>query len=135
MLQENIEFFKRNNFEVGIWIGQTIGHGGDLAVPRVSKNGTPFKLEFAICPYPTRPDGENWKKLRFRAGKKYNNFNMMSSMKAMAYCGLPASRDDKLTQTQLSNISEGGVLTLYQIPFYITDFMPEFRYFEKNEER
>ena len=98
--------------------------------PLQIKNGTPFKLEFAICPYPTRPDGENWKKLRFRAGKKYNNFNMMSSMKAMAYCGLPASRDDKLTQTQLSNISEGGVMTLYQIPFYITDFMPEFRYFE-----
>ncbi len=98
--------------------------------PLQIKNGTPFKLEFAICPYPTRPDGENWKKLRFRAGKKYNNFNMMSSMKAMAYCGLPASRDDKLTQTQLSNIPADGVMTLYQIPFYITDFMPEFRYFE-----
>ncbi len=99
--------------------------------PLQIKDGTPFKFEFAICPYPTRPDGENWKKLRFRAGKKYNNFNMMSSMKAMAYCGLPASRDDKLTQTQLSNIPAGGVMTLYQIPFYITDFMPEFRYFEK----
>ena len=98
--------------------------------PLQIKNGTPFKFEFAICPYPTRPDGENWKKLRFRAGNKYNNFNMMSSMKAMAYCGLPASRDDKLTQTQLANIAKGGVMTLYQIPFYITDFMPEFRYFE-----
>ena len=93
-------------------------------------NGKAHKMEFAICAYPTRPAGDNWKKLRFRAGK-YNNFNMMSSMKAMGYCGLPASRDDKLTQTQLASIAKGGVMTLYQIPFYITDFMPEFRYFEK----
>ena len=89
-----------------------------------------YTAEFAICAYPTRPAGDNWKKLRFRAGK-YNNFNMMSSMKAMGYCGLPASRNDKLTRTQLANIAKGGVMTLYQIPFYITDFMPEFRYFEK----
>ena len=94
-------------------------------------DGKSYKMEFAICAYPTRPAGDNWKKLRFRAGKKYRNFDMMSSMKAMGYCGLPASRNDELTQKQLSSLPEGGMMTLYQIPFYITDFMPEFRYFEK----
>ena len=98
--------------------------------PLTVKAGSSYKFEFAICPYPTRPAGDNWKKLRFRA-EKYSNFNMMSSMKAMGYAGLPASRDDALTQKQLSSICKGGMMTLYQIPFYITDFMPEFRYFEK----
>ena len=44
LLKENIGFFKQSGFEVGIWIGQTIGHGGNLAVPRVSENGTEFKM-------------------------------------------------------------------------------------------
>ena len=108
---------------------------GEFVMSLVNKplklNGKAHKMEFAICAYPTRPAGDNWKKLRFRAGKKYRNFDVMSGMKSMAYCGLPASRDDKLTQHQLSNIPKDGVMTLYQIPFYITDFMPEFRYFEK----
>ncbi|MBO5923876.1 MAG: hypothetical protein J6Q81_05120, partial [Lentisphaeria bacterium] len=94
-------------------------------------NGKAYSAEFAICAYPTRPAGNFWKKLRFRAGKKYRNFDVMSGMKPMAYCGLPASRNDKLTQQMLSNIPKDGVMALYQIPFYITDFMPEFRYFEK----
>ena len=44
ILPKNIEYFKAHGFEVGIWIGQTIGHGGTLAEPRVSKNGVPFKM-------------------------------------------------------------------------------------------
>ncbi|MBR2626015.1 MAG: hypothetical protein IKD23_06430 [Lentisphaeria bacterium] len=100
-----------------------------LNAPLSLQPGKSFKFEFAIASYPFRPAGYNWQRLRFRAGKN-RNFDMMSSMKCMAYCGLPASRDDALTQKQLSSIPEGGVMTLYQIPFYITDFMPEFRYFE-----
>ncbi len=120
-----------DNFKQNV---NTASIDGDFKVNLVNaplklSDGKPYKMEFALCPYPTRPDGENWKKLRFRAGK-YNNFNMMSSMKAMGYSGLPASRNDELTQAQLSNICQGGIMTLYQIPFYITDFMPEFRYFE-----
>ena len=95
--------------------------------------GKPFKFEFAVASYPFRPAGENWKRLRFRAGK-YRNFDMMSSMAAMKYAGMPASRNDAKTDEQIRSLTGkmAGVhcVTLYQIPFYITDFMPEFRYFE-----
>ncbi len=91
----------------------------------------PCRIEFAVMPWPFRPAADHWKRLRFRA-YQYSNFNMMSSMKPMKYCGLPASRDDALTMTHAQKLQgPGEVGTLYQIPFYITDTMPEFRYFEE----
>ncbi|MBO4513698.1 MAG: hypothetical protein J5746_13130 [Victivallales bacterium] len=83
------------------------------------------RLEFAVMPWPFRPVADNWKRLRFRA-YDFSNFNMLSNMKPVKYAGMPASRDDKMTM----EYAKKPGWTLYQIPFYITDTMPEFRYFE-----
>ncbi|MBR4675373.1 MAG: hypothetical protein IKP00_12975 [Victivallales bacterium] len=98
--------------------------------PLDATTGKPYKLEFAVMPWPFRPSAEHWKHLRFRA-YNYTNFNMMSSMKPMKYVGLPASKNDNETMEHAMRLQEpGAVGTLYQIPFYITDTMPEYRYFE-----
>ena len=82
-------------------------------------------LEFAVMAWPFRPVADNWKWVRFRAFD-YCNFNLYTAMKPMKYCGMPASRDDAATMKAAK--TPGNVL--YQIPFYITDTMPEYRYFE-----
>ncbi|MBQ6473540.1 MAG: hypothetical protein IJJ33_16250, partial [Victivallales bacterium] len=108
---------------------------GDFSVRLVNspvkwERSAPFGMAFAVMPWPFRPSAGHWRKLRFRA-HEYTNFNMMSSMKPMKYVGLPASKDDSETMRHAQRLQEPGAInTLYQIPFYITDTMPEYRYFE-----
>ena len=83
------------------------------------------RVEFAVMPWPFRPSADNWKHLRFRAFD-FSNFNMLSNMKPVKYAGMPASRNDEMTM----EYAQKPGWTLYQIPFYITDTMPEYRYFE-----
>lgn len=87
-------------------------------------------LEFAVMPWPFRPSAGNWKHLRFRA-HQYTNYNVNTSMKPSKYAGMPASKDDKLMMDFATRLHKPGEIgTFYQIPFYITDTMPEYRYFE-----
>ena len=44
ILKDNVNFFKSHGFEVAVWVGQTLGHGGSLAVPRVSEDGKHFEM-------------------------------------------------------------------------------------------
>ena len=44
ILKDNVNFFKSHGFEVAVWVGQTLGHGGSLAVPRVSEDGQHFEM-------------------------------------------------------------------------------------------
>lgn len=56
-LKEDIEFFSSKGFEVGVWLAQTIGHGGELAFDMNSPEasfthivGINGKVSSAFCP-------------------------------------------------------------------------------------
>lgn len=96
------------------------------------KDNKPFVFEFALNPYPFRPNENRWRTLRFRAGKKYSNFGLIwQTSKLFKYCGSTAeAANPKALQDMIAR--NKGTLMFYQFPFYIMDNIPEWSYFAKH---
>ena len=98
--------------------------------PRTLEKGKTHKMEFAIQPYPYRPAENNWKNLRFRAGKYKNLELLWHTLGHYTYCG---STSHAAKPDALRKIIAGkkGKILYYQFPFYIMDNIPEWSYFAK----
>ena len=100
-----------------------------LAAKTLAKGET-HRIQFAIQPYPYRPAENNWKRLRFRAGKYKNLELLWHTLGYYTYCGSTsiAAKPDALKKI----ISDKkGQMLYYQFPFYIMDNIPEWSYFAK----
>ena len=98
--------------------------------PLVLEKGKTHKIQFALQPYPYRPAENNWRKLRFRAGK-YKNLDLLWHTNGhYSYCG---STSHAAKPDVIRNIikNKKGNMLYYQFPFYIMDNIPEWSYFEK----
>lgn len=86
-------------------------------------------FEFAFCAYPFRPRENNWRKLRFRAGKN-NNFDLVWQTDPMfKYAGsLAVSGNDERMKKYLENKVEYQLF--YQIPTYILEKIPAWSFFQ-----
>lgn len=96
--------------------------------PLTLKTGEKHTIDFAVAPYPFRPNEENWRRLRFRAGT-YNNFNLLwQTSGLMKYAGslpetgLPGKLDEFLAKAPEYQL-------IYQIPTYIIETIPQWSYF------
>ena len=92
--------------------------------------GKGHTVDFALQPYPYRPAEENWKHLRFRAGK-YKNLDLLWHTSGhYKYCGSTsqAAQPERIRKV-IAN--KKGKMLYYQFPFYIMDNIPEWSYFEK----
>ncbi len=92
-----------------------------------------YTVEFALCPYPFRPDEELWRKLFFRAGK-HRNCDLVwgISMPMMKYSGcLLDVADEAAVRRHLDAPTRPECYLIYQIPTYILDCMPQWKYFQK----
>ena len=89
-----------------------------------------FRTEFGLQPYPYRPAEQNWKKIRFRAGKYKNLELLWHTMGHYKYCGSTSEAAQPERIREFINKKRGKVL-YYQFPFYIMDNIPEWSYFEK----
>lgn len=101
-----------------------------INAPLKLKKGEKHLFEFALSPYPFRPMEENWKKLRFRAGKNSNFDLLWQTSSLFKYCGSTATAANPEGLRKLL-AGKKGTLLFYQFPFYIMDNIPEWSYFEK----
>ena len=104
-----------------------------LCEPQKLEGGKSLAVEFAVAPYPFRPSANNWRRLRFRAGKDSNLDLLWQTSRHFKYFGTSA---EALKPDEISNLlasrNESGIKWLfYQFPFYIMDTIPEWSYFEK----
>ncbi len=101
-----------------------------VLTPKTLEKGKTHKMEFAIQPYPYRPAENNWKNLRFRAGKYKNLELIWHTLGHYTYCGSTshAAKPDALRKI-IKN--KQGKILYYQFPFYIMDNIPEWSYFAK----
>ena len=104
-----------------------------LCEPVAIANGQKVALEFAVAPYPFRPSADNWRKLRFRAGKDSNLDLLWQTSRHFKYFGTSAEAYKPAEiQKLLDSRKESGMKWLfYQFPYYIMDTIPEWSYFEK----
>ena len=95
--------------------------------------GESHSVEFALCPYPFRPDEQLWRKLFFRAGPRRNcDLVWGISMPMMKYSGsLLDVADDDAVRRHLDAPNRPQCYLIYQIPTYILDNMPQWKYFQK----
>lgn len=122
---------RRMDFEKN-WVTAT--QAGNLSIdfinaPLQLKKGETHTFDFAIAPYPFRPNEDNWRKLRFRAGKN-NNFDLLWPNKLMQYFGSLADASDPAAMHQYLK-SRKQYQLVYQIPTYIMDTLPQWSYFAK----
>ena len=98
--------------------------------PRTLEKGQTHRMEFAIQPYPYRPAENNWKTLRFRAGK-YSNLGLLWHTNGhYTYCGSTSHVAKPDVIREMLKDKQGRKL-YYQFPFYIMDNIPEWSYFAK----
>ncbi|MDD4317292.1 MAG: hypothetical protein PHV75_02105 [Victivallaceae bacterium] len=114
------------------WVTAT--QTGNLSIDFINapfqlKRGETHTFDFAIAPYPFRPNESNWKKLRFRAGKN-SNFGLLWPNKLMKYFGSLADAQDSAEMHKYLK-SRKEYQLVYQIPTYIMDTMPQWSYFAK----
>ena len=101
-----------------------------VSEPLKLKKDKTHKIQFGLHPYPYRPAEENWKQLRFRAGK-YKNLDLLWHTSGhYKYCG---STSQAAQPERIRKVIAGkkGKMLYYQFPFYIMDNIPEWSYFEK----
>jgi hypothetical protein len=115
------------------WI--SVSNNGEVAInfinaPLKLVKGASYSLSFALAPYPFRPSEDNWKRLRFRAGKNENLNLIWQTSKLFKYCGSTAEAA-KPAEIQKLLANKKGALLFYQCPFYILDNIPEWSYFAK----
>ena len=94
------------------------------------KAGESRVFDFSLLAYPYRPAENNWRKLRFRAGKKYSNFGLMwHSHKMFKYSGsLAVTGEPEIMKNYLAGAK--GYPMFYQIPMYILESIPQWSYFK-----
>ena len=117
----------QNNYLVVDKKGMTI----DMVAEDVAmKAGESKVFDFSLMPYPYRPAENNWRKLRFRAGKKYSNFGLMwHSHKMFKYSGsLAVTGEPEIMKNYLAGTK--GYPMFYQIPMYILESIPQWSYFK-----
>ncbi|MBQ7650903.1 MAG: hypothetical protein IJS15_08085 [Victivallales bacterium] len=104
-----------------------------LCEPVALASGQKVSLEFAVAPYPFRPQADNWRRLRYRAGKDSNLDLLWQTSRHFKYFGTTAEAfKPKAIKELLDSRSKSGVKWLfYQFPFYIMDTIPECSFFEK----
>ena len=104
-----------------------------LCEPVTLADGQRVSLEFAVAPYPFRPQADNWRRLRYRAGKDSNLDLLWQTSRHFKYFGTTAEAfKPQAIQELLDSRAKSGVKWLfYQFPFYIMDTIPEWSYFEK----
>ncbi len=102
-----------------------------INAPLKLAKGANYSFSFALAPYPFRPSEENWKRLRFRAGKNANLNLIWQTSKLFKYCGSNAEAANPAAIKKLL-ANKKGSLIFYQFPFYIMDNIPEWSYFAKN---
>ena len=99
--------------------------------PRTLQAGESTTYEFAIAPYPFRPVSDLWRRLRFRAGEKHSNLDLIWQTSGLfKYYGstADAAKPDEINAL-LANKQIRYLF--YQFPFYIIDSIPEWSYFAK----
>ncbi len=101
--------------------------------PLALRQGDSHSVEFALCPYPFRPDDEMWRRLFFRVGPKRNcDLVWGISMPMMKYSGsLLDVADEAAVHRHLDAPDRPQCYLIYQIPTYILDNMPYWTYFKK----
>ncbi len=101
-----------------------------IQAPLKLASGESHIFDFAATPYPVRPVENNWRKLRFRAGKNSNFDLVWQTSSMMKYCGsLMEQSDDKASGEYLKRATEYQMV--YQIPTYILESIPQWSYFAK----
>lgn len=117
----------KNNYLVVDKKGMTINM---TAEPVSLKAGESRVFDFSLLAYPYRPAENNWRKLRFRAGKKHSNFGLMwHSHKMFKYAGSLAATDEpEMMKNYLAGTK--GYPMFYQIPMYILESIPQWSYFK-----
>ena len=93
------------------------------------KEGESKTFDFAVCAYPYRPAENNWRRLRFRAGR-HSNFNLVWQTSSMfKYAGsLAVSGNDKYMKEYLAK--QPGYRLFYQCPPYILETIPQWSFFK-----
>jgi len=117
----------KNNYLTVDKKGMTI----DMVAEDVAlKAGESRVFDFSLLAYPYRPAENNWRKLRFRAGKKYSNFGLIwHAHKMFKYAGSLAATDEpELMKNYLAGTK--GYPMFYQIPMYILESIPQWSYFK-----
>ncbi|MBO4513206.1 MAG: hypothetical protein J5746_10600 [Victivallales bacterium] len=101
--------------------------------PLKLNQGESHTVEFALCPYPFRPDEQLWRRLFFRAGPRRNcDLVWGISMPMMKYSGsLLDVADEAAVRRHLEVPNRPQCYLIYQIPTYILDNMPQWKYFQK----
>ncbi|MBE6402508.1 MAG: hypothetical protein E7039_02145 [Lentisphaerae bacterium] len=93
------------------------------------KAGESKVFDFAICAFPYRPAENNWRRLRFRAGKNSNLDLVWQTSSMFKYAGsLAVSNNDKYMKDYLSK-KNGGYRLFYQCPPYILEQIPQWSFF------
>ena len=93
------------------------------------KAGESKVFDFAICAFPYRPAENNWRKLRFRAGKNSNLDLVWQTSSMFKYAGsLAVSNNDKYMKDYLSK-KNGGYRLFYQCPPYILEKISQWSFF------
>ncbi len=100
-----------------------------VAEPVTLKAGESRVFDFALLAYPYRPAENNWKRLRFRAGK-YSNFGLIWQTDTMfKYAGSLAVTDQPERMKKYL-ASTKGCRMFYQIPTYILESIPQWSFFK-----